>query len=275
MKKELISNVIGALDTAIIAEAATFQSPKRAIILRRRWLLPAACLLLAVALGVALGIPHLQEKPGEIFPRSYQGIVTPNAALIWPWEYKTDTERYIELSIHGTLYHSSSQRIDSARLGALIGVFEAKGWDIYENDKEYQRSCSVYSVADLPTDEAVAVELDGIYYLYVSADGLSHVEHPTLPFLAGKVTEIGDGYVMLDDTALCKDPKDGMVFKILTDDPRVSRCFAFEPFGIRVGSTIMVSFEAPLTLTEENTVDGAIRISIAQIASNGDVLIPE
>ena len=90
--------------------------------------------------------------------------------------------------------------------------------------------------------------------------------------LAGTLTEIGDGYVLVDDSVLCADEKDGMVFKVLTSDLRVSRCIDYQK--MEVGSIVVVNFIEPVNVTEGNVVDGTIDMSKGYL-NGGTVEVPE
>lgn len=90
--------------------------------------------------------------------------------------------------------------------------------------------------------------------------------------LAGTVTEIGDGYMLIDDTVLCKDKDDGMVFKVLTDELIIRRYL--ECFDIKVGDTVAVKFQTEIVLGEDNTVEGAISMYRGTVTDNG-MEIPE
>ena len=85
----------------------------------------------------------------------------------------------------------------------------------------------------------------------------------------GKVVEIKDDYILVDDSILCKDPADGITFKVLLNDLRISR---YIDCGIiKVGETVQISFEGEI---KNNTVDSAI--AVAKIIVSGEqVLIPE
>ena len=84
----------------------------------------------------------------------------------------------------------------------------------------------------------------------------------------GKIVEITDEYVLVDDSILCKDPADGITFKVLLNDLRISR---YIDCGIiKVGETVQISFEGEI---KNNTVDSAI--AVAKIIVSGEqVLIP-
>ena len=88
--------------------------------------------------------------------------------------------------------------------------------------------------------------------------------------VAGTITEITDEYILVDDSVLCKNPADGIAYKVLLNDLRISR---YVDHGIvKVGDTVQVTFENDLGT--DNTIADAIYISQAMI-SGGDVLIPE
>ena len=88
--------------------------------------------------------------------------------------------------------------------------------------------------------------------------------------VAGKVVEITDEYVLLDDTVICNDPADGTTYKILLNDLRITRYVNHEI--IRVGGNIQITFEGEID--SQNTIDSAISAANVMI-SGGDVLIPE
>lgn len=90
--------------------------------------------------------------------------------------------------------------------------------------------------------------------------------------LAGTITEIGDGYVLIDDTVLCKDKNDGMVFKVLTEDLIIRRYL--ECTNIKVGDTVAVKFQTEIVLGEDNTVSGAISMYRGTVTDSG-MAVPE
>ena len=90
--------------------------------------------------------------------------------------------------------------------------------------------------------------------------------------IAGTITEIGDGYVLIDDTVLCKDKNDGIVFKILTEDLIIRRYL--ECTNIKVGDTVAVKFQTEIVLGENNTVSGAISMYKGRVTDSG-MAVPE
>lgn len=88
---------------------------------------------------------------------------------------------------------------------------------------------------------------------------LSHSEpSPREPLhhgLAGTLTGIEDGYLLIDDSVRCADPEDGMVFRVPLDDVRISRRIDFE--GISVGDLVEVTFTGEIDVEAGNVVRGA------------------
>ena len=125
---------------------------------------------------------------------------------------------------------------------------------------------------------------DGEYLYYIGEDAAGNIikyakENSTVaefePFnktIAGKVTEITDDYILVDDSVLCKDPADGITYKIMIDDVKISRYVECEM--VKVGSTIVVAYEGDIDAKNGNAISKAIDISEG-IISDGDVLIPE
>ena len=96
------------------------------------------------------------------------------------------------------------------------------------------------------------------------------VYEPYRNSVAGTITEITDEYILVDDSVLCNNPEDGIVYKVLLNDLRISR---YVDHGVvEVGDTVQVTYEGELGA--ENIITDAISISKAKI-SGGDVLIPE
>ena len=95
---------------------------------------------------------------------------------------------------------------------------------------------------------------------------------PYMHRLAGTITEIGDGYILLDDSILCVNPDDGITYKIVTTNPKISRLF--DSKMLSVGDTVQVQYTELVDLEPNAVIDSAAAIYKAKI-SDGDVLIPE
>lgn len=90
--------------------------------------------------------------------------------------------------------------------------------------------------------------------------------------VAGTIVEITEEYILVDDSILCKNPADGVTYKVLLNDLRISR---YVDCGIiKVGDTVQISYEGKMDETNDNTITSAIAASRATI-SDGDGSIPE
>ena len=97
---------------------------------------------------------------------------------------------------------------------------------------------------------------------------------PYMYYLCGTVTEVGDGYIKVDDSIMCKDASDGMVFVVDTNEPD---CRRYVEYGyLEVGDVVRVSFEGRIQvdLNNNNHIAGAVEISVGKLI-DGDVLIEE
>ena len=92
-------------------------------------------------------------------------------------------------------------------------------------------------------------------------------------WIAGTVTEIGDGYILVNDSVMMENPEDGMVFRISTEDVRIRRWVEWIGAGIKVGNFVVVRYNDGVDTENNNNVLGAYSINKAKLA-DGTVLIP-
>lgn len=77
--------------------------------------------------------------------------------------------------------------------------------------------------------------------------------------IVGKLVEITEDYILIDDSILCRNPADGITYKVLLNDLRISR---YVDYGvITVGDTVQISYEGKIDKENENTIDSAISAS--------------
>lgn len=86
----------------------------------------------------------------------------------------------------------------------------------------------------------------------------------------GTLTEIGDGYVLIDDSILCEDAGKGRVYKVYTDDIRMRRCI--ELGNIQTGDIVSAKYDGDIS--ENNEVRGAYSIYTGELVRGG-LVIPE
>ena len=88
--------------------------------------------------------------------------------------------------------------------------------------------------------------------------------------IEGTLTEIGDGYVLIDDSVLCEDAGKGRVYKVYTDDIRMRRCI--ELGNIQTGDIVSAKYDGDIS--ENNEVRGAYSIYTGELVRGG-LVIPE
>ncbi len=94
---------------------------------------------------------------------------------------------------------------------------------------------------------------------------------PFLNSIIGTVVEIGDGYIVIDDTVLYNDPDNGKRYKVLTNDLRISR---YIDKGVIIkGHTVGLDYKGDIG--KDNTVGSPLSIYRVHIQANGDAVIPE
>ena len=87
----------------------------------------------------------------------------------------------------------------------------------------------------------------------------------SLPTISGTVTEIGNGYIMVDDTILCRKSKAGKKYKVYTDDIKVRRWI--ESGEVKAGDLVAVEYEGEISNDYE--VKGAYSIFTGTLEENG------
>lgn len=171
----------------------------------------------------------------------------------------------------------------------LYGCGDAKLDDTIDFFERENRRCLAFTA----TSEALGVYNRGIY---ISEDGyfatnifdyeysyfigkeaagqiISYVQkHSTetksstsLPTISGTVTEIGNGYIMVDDTVLCKKSKAGKKYKVYTDDIKIRRWI--ESGELKEGDLVVVEYEGEISSNYE--VKGAYSIFTGTLEENG------
>ena len=93
--------------------------------------------------------------------------------------------------------------------------------------------------------------------------------------IVGTITEITDEHILVEDSVLCENPEDGITYRVLLNDLRISRYV--EHGIIKVGNNVQITYEGeiyPSNAYYANTINSAVSASKV-IISEGDVLIPE
>lgn len=118
----------------------------------------------------------------------------------------------------------------------------------------------------------IGAEAAGQIIDYALGQGEPAEPEPYSYRLVGTVTEVREDCFLVDDGVLMADPEEGMIFRVPTDDLRISRWLDFG--GIGVGDIICVDYTGGIDIDDRSTVIGAYSVSEAVLA-DGDILIPE
>ena len=68
----------------------------------------------------------------------------------------------------------------------------------------------------------------------------------------GTITEITEEYFLVDDSCLCKDPKDGITYKVLLNDIRISRYV--QKNYVKLGDTVEVLYRDQINEESDHTI---------------------
>lgn len=101
----------------------------------------------------------------------------------------------------------------------------------------------------------IGKEAAGQIISYIQKHSTETKSSTSLPTISGTVTEIGNGYIMVDDTILCRKSKAGKKYKVYTDDIKVRRWI--ESGEVKAGDLVAVEYEGEISNDYE--VKGAYR----------------
>lgn len=96
--------------------------------------------------------------------------------------------------------------------------------------------------------------------------------NPYTSTLAGQIVAIEDDCILIDDSALCENPEEGIVFRVPTEDVRISRHITVGQ--VTVGDWVLVRFAGDIDAANQYTVNGAFDIEKGEL-SHSDIMIPE
>ena len=111
----------------------------------------------------------------------------------------------------------------------------------------------------------IGKEAAGQIISYVQKHSTETKSSTSLPTISGTVTEIGNGYIMVDDTVLCKKSKAGKKYKVYTDDIKIRRWI--EIGELKEGDLVIVEYEGEISSNYE--VKGAYSIFTGTLEENG------
>ncbi len=87
--------------------------------------------------------------------------------------------------------------------------------------------------------------------------------------ICGKIVEITDDYILVDDSILCKNEADGITYKVLINDIRISRYVDRDI--IKVGDIVQISYNGEINEQNSNTISNAFSISDVDILYEDEI----
>lgn len=211
---------------------------------------------------------YFTEYEGEVKLNYFEGHDTEtkigyfdlkNGAEIWQILSECKDAEFVEMDLHNALI-DSRHCIKFTVLSEPLGT-AAFYQDILITDDGYLMT-NIFGYYDY--DYIYNIGADAAQRIISLAKSNSEVtERRRLSnrrYVLGIITEIGDGYVVIDDTIACKNPNDGTTFKVLTDKTVIRR----ELKGITKTGGLLY-FEYRYKADENNVIDSATSVNFAHI----------
>ena len=130
MKIPRIVHAIGHIDDDLIAAAAESKQ-KTKHNLWFKWGTVAACFAVLVIAGAVI-LPLFLGSDEPVTGKYKYQISGSETDIEWPWEYKTNGEKYQSIQYNGKGYSIKSlNTIDEELLGDVLGFCETEGVDSY------------------------------------------------------------------------------------------------------------------------------------------------
>lgn len=107
---------------------------------------------------------------------------------------------------------------------------------------------------------------------YALAHSVESTPEPYEHFVVGYITEINDDYFVIDDSAICTDPSEGLCYRVPLDNLKIRR--EIDRF-YEVGSFVGVAFSGTIDIANGNTVIGPYRFERFKISSDGEIRVLE
>ena len=187
MKTEQLVDVIGQLDDAVFAgidlsesigirdsERTESACTKKKINPLVIWGSLVAVLVILTVGCVLILSPILKKKnsTGETDERYKSCNVTANeSAIVWPWEYKTVTEKFNSFEIADKVYNGKGREVSESLIDSKIGDYTVSGYDDI-TDENHAENCEVYSLKNVSKDKFVAIKIEGRYYVFMNGEYL-------------------------------------------------------------------------------------------------------
>ena len=220
------------------------------------------------ALGVYNRVVYISEDgyfATNIFDYEYSYFIGKEAAgqiISYIQKHSTETKSSTSLpTISGTVtdFERENRRyLDFTATSEALGVYNRV---VYISEDGYFAT----NIFDYEYSYFIGKEAAGQIISYIQKHSTETKSSTSLPTISGTVTEIGNGYIMVDDTILCRKSKAGKKYKVYTDDIKVRRWI--ESGEVKAGDLVAVEYEGEISNDYE--VKGAYSIFTGTLEENG------
>ncbi len=107
---------------------------------------------------------------------------------------------------------------------------------------------------------------------YAMSNSTEAKPEPFRRAIIGKIVEITDEYMLVNDGVLCEDSEDGISFKVMLNDVRISRYVTSGE--VNLNSTVRVEYEGKIDVENGYVIYDAISAYKAIIGGDGTVMMP-
>ena len=165
------------------------------------------------------------------------------------------------------IHHYDKERIGFSATSEVLGI---RNQSFAVNDNGY----IITNIEQYGYNYFIGVDAAREVIDYVKAhmtDPLPEEKAPVY-YVVGTVTEMGDGYVKVDDSIMMKNPEEGLTFTVDVTDKKLSRvCDAL----ISVGDHVLITYDGRISEEGSLLIETAVSIQEVWIDTNGNVMIPE
>ncbi len=207
MKTPRVANAVGLIDDDLVIAAAAYKKPnkKKTIV---KWVLIAACFSMAVL--AAIPVISLWNGKGS-HGGSPSLIYGQESGFIWPWEYRTESEKYA-VYIYDLTDYTLCGEIGADKVGEKIGTCMGMGTDPYTG-KIHTKNFKVHKINGISEDRLIAVEIEGSFYVCINMKA-------ELPATFGEVLDLYNltEVLPLNKFSVYEANKQKDYFKISDDD---------------------------------------------------------
>lgn len=156
MKTKKFSEALGGIRDSYLEEAVNYKAKrKRSAVI---WVAAAACLCLLIGGSLWLRQRSLHPWPVKYVQRD--SVQDTEVAFVPHWEDEPIYRQYPDVTLDGTEYSVHGAVVPADRLGEVLGLVTAEGYDVY-TDEEKLIGATVYAITGISTECAAAIRYDG------------------------------------------------------------------------------------------------------------------